>query len=131
MNNDVETIAVRASRRGRWLPVREEVLVAFRQNLAERAKKRKPGVQLSPPVQDLASLVNSDPVLRMYFTQAIEQALEAGYDLGYTNVDELMVLIDELMTYAPPFDTTELVGCPLNALLDWPMCMPAGFPLFR
>jgi phosphatidylserine decarboxylase len=131
MNNDADTIAVRASRRGRWLPVREEALAAFRTNLAEQAKKRAPGIQLSPPVQDLASLVNSDPVLRMYFTQAIEQALEAGYQLGYTNIDELMVLIDELMTYAPPFDKTELVGCPLNALLDWPMCMPAGFPLFR
>jgi len=131
MNNDVGTIAVRASRRGRWLPAREEALVAFRHNLAEKATKRAPGVQLTPPVQDLATLVNADPILRMYFTQAIEQAIAAGHDLGYRTIDELMVLMDELMTYAPPFDTTELVGCPLNALLDWPMCMPAGFPLFR
>ncbi|EFC82522.1 phosphatidylserine decarboxylase family protein [Parafrankia sp. EUN1f] len=131
MNNDAQTIAVQASRRGRWLPVREEALVAFRHNLAEKAKRRAPGARLTPPVQDLATLVNTDPVLRMYLTQAIEQAIAAGYDLGYHTIDELMVLIDELMTYAPPFDTTELVGCPLNALLDWPMCMPAGFPLFR
>jgi phosphatidylserine decarboxylase len=131
MNNDVKTIAVRASRRGHWLPVREETLVAFRHKFAQEARKRAPGAPLTPPVQDLATLVNTDPVLRMYFTQAIEQAIAAGHDLGYRTIDELMALIDVIMTYAPPFDTTELVGCPLNALLDWPMCMPAGFPLFR
>lgn len=132
MKQNIElAIASRASRRGHWLPVSEEVLIKFRTGLAEHVKKQGINVQLLPPVQDLALLVNTDPILRMYFTQAINQALAAGYNLGYTTIDELMLLINGLMTYAPPFDTSELVGCPLNALLDWPMCMPAGFALFR
>ena len=132
MKQNIElAIASRASRRGRWLPINEEILIKFRTDLSEQVKKQGIDIQLLPPVQDLALLVNTDPILRMYFTQAINQALAAGYTLGYTTIDELMLLINGLMTYAPPFDTSELVGCPLNALLDWPMCMPAGFALFR
>jgi len=42
-----------------------------------------------------------------------------------------MQRINGIMTYAAPFSENGLVGCPLNALLDWPMCMPAGFAVFR
>jgi hypothetical protein len=42
-----------------------------------------------------------------------------------------MTVIDYLMTYAPPFSESSLVHCPLNAVLDWPMCMPSGYALFR
>jgi phosphatidylserine decarboxylase len=55
----------------------------------------------------------------------VDGARHAGYELGYTNVDELMSVIDYLMTYAPPFSESSLVHCPLNAVLDWPMCMPS------
>lgn len=124
-------IATRLNRRGRWLPAKEEVVVKFRTDLAAHAKKQGVETALVPPVQALATLVNTTPILRMYFTQAIDQAIAAGYTLGYSTIDELMLMINALMTYAPPFDTSELVGCPLNALLDWPMCMPAGYALFR
>jgi len=124
-------IAMRLSRRGHWLPVSEAVLVKFRKDLAAKAQAAGVDVTLAPPVADLAAYVNADAIVWMYFTEAINQAIAAGYDLGYTTIDQLMLMINALMTYAPPFDTTELVGCPLNALLDWPMCMPAGFALFR
>lgn len=131
MATDANSITARLSRRGRWLPASEDSIIKFRKDLAEHAKQ--PGIHtgLVPPVQELSDLVHTDPILRMYFTQAIDQAIAAGYELHYTNITELMVLINALMTYAPPFDTSELVGCPLNALLDWPMCMPAGYALFR
>ena len=120
------------SRLGGWLPVKESALAAFRSELAKQAKARRADKTLFPVVSDLAALVNGTPELRMYFTQAIEQALAAGKKLGYSSFDELIPLIDRVMTYSPPFNaTSELVGCPLNALLDWPMCMPAGFALFR
>lgn len=76
-------------------------------------------------------LVANDPVLRMAASRAIDEALQAGYELGYTNIDELMNVIDYLMTYAPPFSESSLIHCPLNAVLDWPMCMPSGYALFR
>ncbi|WP_206996297.1 phosphatidylserine decarboxylase family protein [Trinickia mobilis] len=118
-------------RLGYWLPADESVVANFRKRIAAQAKDKQVVTPLLPVVQELATLVNEDPVLRMGFTQAIDEALARGYKLHYSTIDELMVLINHVMTYAPPFDTTELVGCPLNALLDWPMCMPAGFALFR
>jgi phosphatidylserine decarboxylase len=42
-----------------------------------------------------------------------------------------MLLINGVMTMSPSFDTSALVGCPLNAILDWIMCAPAGFAAFR
>lgn len=63
--------------------------------------------------------------------RAIDEACAKGYELGYTNIDELMNVIDCLMTYAPPFSEANLIHCPLNAVLDWPMCMPSGYALFR
>ena len=116
---------------GEWLPTNENVLASFRKELAVHGKTRQMDKVLFPVVKDLALLINDDSILRMYFNQAINQALHAGYALGYSTTDELISLINGVMTYAPPYSTSELVGCPLNALLDWPMCMPAGFALFR
>jgi len=33
----------------------------------------------------------------------------------------MLQLISAVMTTAPVFDRTALVGCPLNAILDWSM----------
>ena len=130
---DTRSSAPLAARRrlGHWLPANETAVAAFRKRIAAQVQDQQVVVPLLPVVQELAALVNEDPVLRMGFTQAIDEALARGYQLGYTNVDELMVLINHVMTYAPPFSNSDLVGCPLNALLDWPMCMPSGFALFR
>jgi phosphatidylserine decarboxylase len=116
---------------GGWLPAREAALEAFRTRLAAQVKAQPADALLCPPVRDLAVLINDDPVLRMYLERAIHQAIRRGHTLGYTSIHELMLAINQIMTYAPPFDETELVGCPLNALLDWPMCMPSGFGFFR
>ncbi len=120
---DTRSSAPLAARRrlGHWLPANETAVAAFRKRIAAQVQDQQVVVPLLPVVQELAALVNEDPVLRMGFTQAIDEALARGYQLGYTNVDELMVLINHVMTYAPPFSNSDLVGCPLNALLDWPM----------
>lgn len=118
-------------RLGEWLPSGEAHLARYRQDIAERARTRGVGAPRNTAVAELAALVNGDPVLRMDLTRAIAQARQEGYVLGYSTIDELMCVVDYLMTYAPPFSTTSLIHCPLNALLDWPMCMPSGYALFR
>lgn len=118
-------------RHGGWLPHDEKALAAFRAGIDAHARKRKPGAGLTPAVAHLKQVVEDDPCLRMNLTKAIDEALAAGFHLGYANIDQLMERIDVVMTYAPPFDTSALVGCPLNALLDWPMCMPGGFAFFQ
>ncbi|MGE5344068.1 MAG: phosphatidylserine decarboxylase family protein [Candidatus Omnitrophota bacterium] len=136
MNNHPTSNTLMSMKRlGEWLPTREATLCEFRKKLAAHVKENRLDQELFPVVRELAELVNTNPILRMYFTKAISQAVEfchkKGYELGYTTFDELIGLINGVMTQSISFDTTELVGCPLNALLDWPMCMPSGFSLFR
>lgn len=71
----------------------------------------------------------------MYFTQMIDQV--PGYykendPQGYLqSIDEMLVLINAVLTTAPEFNETDLVGFPINAILDWTMGVPAGFAVFR
>ncbi len=116
-------------RLGGWLPIDESALEIFRSELLNRVQARNE--LLHPEVEKLGMLIKNDPVLRMDFTKAIQQATKAGHKLGYSNIDELLSLINGVMTMSPSFDTSALVGCPLNAILDWIMCMPAGFAAFR
>jgi phosphatidylserine decarboxylase len=125
----------RRTRHGAWLPRSEPALSAFRGALSRHAGGRTSKV-LSPPVQELQDLVLGTPILRMHLTEAIGQALalertHPEVTLGYATIPELMLLIDSVMTMSLPFSTSELVACPINALLDWPMCMPAGFAFFQ
>ncbi|MCC8395482.1 phosphatidylserine decarboxylase family protein [Paraburkholderia sp. MMS20-SJTR3] len=118
-------------RLGGWLPSGEAHLARYRAELAKKARERAGTAPRTRAVEDLATLLDSDPVLRMDLTRAIGQARDAGYVLGYASIDELMTIVDYLMTYAPPFSESALIHCPLNAVLDWPMCMPSGYALFR
>nr|WP_309252024.1 phophatidylserine decarboxylase associated domain-containing protein [Paraburkholderia unamae] len=42
-----------------------------------------------------------------------------------------MVIVDYLVSYAPPFNASVPIATPLNLVLDWPMCMPSGYAAFR
>lgn len=118
-------------RLGDWLPRNEAHLARYRLEIAAKARMREAVAPCASAVQELSTLINGDPVLRMDLTRAIDQAQERGYVLGYATIDELISIVDYLTTYSPPFSETSLIHCPLNAMLDWPMCMPSGYALFR
>lgn len=42
----------------------------------------------------------------------------------------MLRLISSILTTAPEFDETGLVGFPIKAILDWPMGTPGGFAAF-
>jgi phosphatidylserine decarboxylase len=121
----------RRRRLGGWMPTSDDSVAVFRRDLASRARERSAQVPLSSVVRDLAGLVNRDSLLRMHLTRAIDQALEQGHDLGYSTNDELFHIIDYILTYAPPFNAESPVMTPLNAVLEWLVCMPAGYHVFR
>lgn len=123
-------IVIDKTRQGGWLPRDEAVLAAFRFEIEAMVAKRA-DLPLVRPVQALYDCIMDNALYRMHLTQAIEQAQARGYRLGYNDINGLMQRINMVMHYAPPFSTSELVGCPLNALLDWPMCMPSGFAFFQ
>jgi phosphatidylserine decarboxylase len=121
-----------ALRPGRWLPAKSEVrryVAGLSAGLAARAVSRP----LHPAVAEFAALIETDPIVRMYVTRMIEEVPEepAFAEHHVRSVGGLLTLIDEVVRHAPAFDTTALVGTPLNAVLDWSMGTPAGFAAFR
>ncbi|AOJ90735.1 phosphatidylserine decarboxylase [Burkholderia sp. MSMB0856] len=118
-------------RLGEWMAREESHMAAYREAIANDARAHAGERLRTPAVQELARLFDDDAVLRMSLTRAIDEAREAGRTLGYASIGELMTVIDHLMTYTPPFSETSLIVCPLNAFLDWPMCMPSGHAAFR
>ncbi|MGS0895399.1 phosphatidylserine decarboxylase family protein [Burkholderia stagnalis] len=122
-----------ASRRrlGEWLAREEVHMAAFRERLATAARAQAGDRPRTPAVQEFAQLFDDRPVLRMGLSRAIDEAIESGRQLGYASIGELMTVLDHLMTYTPPFSEASLIVCPLNAFLDWPMCMPSGHAVFR
>lgn len=118
-------------RLGNWLPEKEEIAIAFRAEIAAAARERARRTPRSLVVRQLADLVHGDTVLRMHLSRAIAQASDAGFKLGYASIDELLTIVDYLTTYAPPFNASVPIATPLNLVLDWPMCMPSGYHVFR
>ena len=45
-------------------------------------------------------------------------------------VDQMLKLFNHILTHAPEYNDTGLVGCPINAILDWAMGTHAGFAAF-
>lgn len=122
-----------ASRRrlGNWMPQKDGQGAAFRREIASRACERRARTALSSVVQDLGKLIDGDPVLRMNLSRAIDEAIGRGKELGYGSIDELLDIIDYLTTFSPPFSESAPVATPLNVMLEWPMCMPSGYAVFR
>ena len=42
----------------------------------------------------------------------------------------MLTLFNKIITEAPDYEPNDLVGFPINAILDWPMGTPAGFTTF-
>lgn len=92
---------------------------------------------LVPPVQDLKKLIESNNYYRTLFTAMFtEIPNKAPYNQTPTGApqvrdyEHMLLLINAIMTQAPEFNTTGLVGFPINAILDWPMGTLAGYVAF-
>jgi phosphatidylserine decarboxylase len=71
----------------------------------------------------------------MNFTLMFEQ--EPGFrpprksgDIRLRNYHQMLVVINHVLTTAPVYNRTALVGCPINAILDYAMITPAGLSAF-
>lgn len=118
-------------RRAGWLPRDQDELESWLAGHRERAAAR--GEQLLHPViSEFRHLIDSDPVVRMYIHQMIDQVPRAKrYRKRHLeSVDQMLRLIDETLTMAPEYGDNAVIT-PLNAIFDWSMGTPAGFTAFR
>lgn len=127
--------AVIPYRVGKWLPSDHAHLMRWLDGMIRRTQEQPR--ELHPEIAELQALIESDPQLYMLFSQMFEQVpRRAPYHLDPTgkpqlrDYREMLQLLNGIMTQAPEFDQSCLVGCPINAVFDWSMGTAAGQAAF-
>ena len=132
-----------------WIPVSKEATADYMNTLRKKinqhvgtgARKRLDPISLLHPVMvEFKDLIDNDSIIRMNFTNMIDQVpayykekKDGEYVHGYylQSIDEMILLINAILTTAPEYNDTELVGFPINTILNWTMGVPAGAAAFR
>lgn len=120
---------------GTWMPEDQHVLDSWidkqlgRLSLAPQA--------LLPVVDRLRELIETDPQVYQLFHEMFTQVPhKPPYNQDPTGAPQvrdyriMLQLISGILTQAPEFNKTGLVGFPINAILDWSMGTSAGFAAF-
>jgi len=102
-------------RRAGWLPRDHDELDSWLTGHRKRVEAKGEQAALHPVLIEFQQWIDTDPVVRMYVHQMIEQMLR---------------LINGILTMAPEFGENAVV-IPLAAIFDWTMGTPAGFAAFR
>ena len=120
---------------GKWLPSDKVFMDKWMKNLV--SKTDLDNTPLLPVVQEFKDLIEGDPAIYMLFNQMFSQVprkpLYHNDPTGKPEVrdyNHMLRLINHILTTAPGFDKTGLVGFPINAIFDWPMGTQAGFAAF-
>ena len=119
-------------RRAGWLPTDQEELESWLTGHRHRVEAKGEQVVLHPVIAEFQELIDSDAVVRMYIHRMIAEAPRTKRYRKYhlDNVEEMLRLINEVLTMAPEFGENAVIT-PLCAILDWTMGTPAGFAAFR
>ena len=135
---------------GFWVPNRvwatTKYLVPLRDSIEA---KRKEGIltPLTPAMSKFKKWVTTHSVYRMWVTAMIDQANgyiitlddytkeeimnEDGDVVWIKSYDSLFEILNEIITTSPSFNTTAMVGTPMNGLLAVAMATEAGNALFH
>lgn len=120
---------------GKWLPSDQEFENKWVKKVYEEAKSEE-NKNLLPPVQALKELIESNRYIWNLFQMMFDEIPQKDVDTpaGTQQVrdyHELLLVLNRLIQRAPEFNTTGLVGTPINAVLDYPMGTRAGYVLFN
>lgn len=120
---------------GQWLPSDQQFFDEWLTKLVEgTASSGKP---LLPVIQEFKDLIEEDPQLFMLFNQMFEQipkekkfTKDPAGKVQIKNYRQMLRVMNRILTRAPEFNQTGLVGFPINAIINWPMGTPAGTEAF-
>ncbi|MBS1545387.1 MAG: phosphatidylserine decarboxylase family protein [Bacteroidetes bacterium] len=119
---------------GKWLPSDQEALEKWLGHMVLNIDLEAP---LLPVIQEFKELIEGNADLFMLFHLMFTQVPhKPPYHLnpeGQPQVRSYLVLLhllNKVITRAPEFNRTVMVGCPINAILDWSMGTKAGFAAF-
>ena len=82
---------------------------------------------------EFKQLIENDPEVHMLFAFMLQQVpyqKTPTHEPQVKTVDQMLRLFNYIMTHAPEYNDTGLVGFPINAILDWAMGTEAGFAAF-
>ncbi len=120
---------------GQWLPSDQRVLEAWLGKRLARAKAKP--VPLLPVMEEFKQLIEGDAEIYMLFHQMFSEVPRTkGFGTDPTGAAQvrsyevMLQMINAILTEAPEYNTTGLVGFPINAILDWSMDTPGGFAAF-
>ncbi|ENZ7198117.1 phosphatidylserine decarboxylase family protein [Klebsiella variicola] len=118
---------------GKWMPSDQETLVYWlKKIMVEEAQSTRP---LLPVIQAFKDFIESDPVYYMYFNEMFDE-VPGELKTSPANLpqvrdyEHMLQLMNVIMTHAPEFDETGLVGFPFNAIFDWSMATENGWSAF-
>ena len=113
---------------GNWLPSDQAVLDSWLKNLIEEVDgldhvdAPEDDANLHPVVKEFQNAVENDAKLLMFFNQMFKEVPFPTDPTGQPQVKDyrqMFRLINAIMTRAPEFNETGLVGFPINAI-RWP-----------
>jgi len=119
-----------------WLPSDQIILNNYIEEIKLLVTDKNPNT-FAPVIQNFKKFIEETPEIYMLFnlmftevpkTPPFDKNPAGGVQVrNYIQMLELMNLI---ITRAPLFNTSGLVGFPINAILDWSMGTTAGFAAF-
>ena len=120
---------------GQWMPSDQNHIENWKKKLiTEVQNDPKP---LLPVVQEFKDFIEKDAQVYMLFNQMFDQVPKTAKfkdsPTGKSQVRDyihMLQLLNAIMTKAPEFNETGLVGFPINAILDWSMATEGGFTAF-
>ena len=114
------------------MPEDQDELESWLDGQRERLEAKRERVVLHPVITEFRELADGDPVLRMYVERMIAEVprTKPYRKRHLESVDQLLRLINEVLTMAPEFGD-QAVTLPLTAILDWTMGTTAGFAAYR
>lgn len=122
------------NRVGGWLPSKQQAIQNWLRELAaEHENFRQP---LHPALRKFQKLIESEPEIFLYFNTMFDQnfkkhpSASSENQTVVKNYKQMLDLINLVLTKAPEFDTIELIGLPINAILSLAMGTPSGFSAF-
>jgi phosphatidylserine decarboxylase len=120
---------------GNWMPSDHAVLTQWLDSLiAEVERNPKP---FHPVIRRFQEFIESNAEIYMLFSEMFTQVpRKPPYNKDpaggpqVRHYQHMLKLLNAIMTKAPEFNKTGLVGFPINAILDWSMGTTSGFAAF-
>ncbi len=116
---------------GQWLPSDQAFLEAWIvEQITACDAVSKP---LLPVIQEFQDFIEGNAAVFMLFSQMFTQVHQTATPTGAPQIKDykqFLRVLNHIMTHAPKFNKSGLVGFPINALLDWSMGTTSGYAAF-